>query len=287
MQGTTPARSQLWVVAGNSPASGCTTVAGAFTDLLKRHGQQAEFISSSKIFANNDQQNQFQSSASSGDYYAIPVQFLREINKVLQHSTLYRYDFELNNEFLIVDMGSRISSRAIDLFLIADLPIFTLRPDLSGIEDAKIFFKFCTLKILDTFFDENHPQLRAVIADLEENAPFSAVVTRRIRTLQKLFPSRGKMFENFMQTFSPRLLVNLATPEKMRGFSDFYFREAAAVFPPGTSVMGTLQEFSLRPESAVHMRAHDGSVSTAQLGKIETIIRHKMSSLLHSLNKEK
>jgi hypothetical protein len=285
MQGTMPARSQLWVVAGNSPASGCTTVAGAFTDLLKRHGQQAEFISASKIFDRGDEQNQFHSSAAS-DYSAIPVQFLGEINKVLHQSILYRYDLEANNEFLIVDMGSRISSRAIDLFLVADLPIFTVRPDARGIEDAKTFFKFCILKILDAFFDENHPQLRAVIADLEENSPFSAVVSRRIRTLQKLFPSCGKMFENFMQTFSPRLLVNLATPEKMCEFSDFYFREAAAVFPPGASVMGILHEFSLRSESAVHMRTHNGNVNVVQLGKIETIIRHKVSSLLHSLIKE-
>jgi hypothetical protein len=285
MQGTMPARSQLWVVAGNSPASGCTTVAGAFTDLLKRHGQHAEFISAANIFTNGYHQKPFRSSAAD-DYCAIPVQFLREINKVLHHSTLYRYDLKANSEFLIVDTGSRISSLAIDLFLVADMPIFTLQPDPRGIEDAKTFFKFCTLKILDTFFDENHPQLRAVIADLEENSPFSAVVTRRIRTLQKLFPSRGKMFENFMQTFSPRLLVNLATPGKMCGFSDFFFREAAAVFPPGASVMGILHEFPLRPESAVHIRTHDESVSAVQLGKIETIIRHKMSSLLHSMIKE-
>ena len=276
-----PVCPHLWTIAGDTAGSGCTTVARVMTELLRRNGQEAEFVSADTLFAPLAQPAKQPSIGST--YHVLPIAFVREITKILLHTSLYRYNFDENNEFLIFDMGTHISAHTVDLFLIADLPILLMHPDERGIDHAKRFFKICLLKILDAFFDADHHEIRAVIADLEEHAPFSSHITRRIKNLRHLFPTQAKLFESFMRSFTPRLLLNHGTPEKLHKFSEFFFREASTAFPPGAAVIGTLPEFQLLPQSTVHLRTQDGNRNDP-LDKIERVIRRKMSQLIHAQN---
>ncbi len=266
-------RCRLWVFAGCVPANG-SRPAAAFAELLKHKGGHVELATASQLF------EQHSSDFSPPDGCSFPVSFLKELYHILQQVTLYHADDGTAGTHLLLDMQGKVTSAAIELFLIADFPVFLLCPDDKGIQGARVFFKYCLLKLLDTFFDDKHPTMRAIMAELRENDPFSATIIERIKSLQSAFPEQGRMLEAMMRNFSPRLLLLDAEEDSLKEFARLFF-SGTAVFPPSTSIMGALPP--VPPSSACMIRRVHAEPFDGNHQKLETLLRNKMISLMQTI----
>ncbi|MDZ7315723.1 MAG: hypothetical protein ONB24_06330 [candidate division KSB1 bacterium] len=278
LQRTLGAPSRLWAFAGTVQRDKGRAIAQAFAELLKRQGKRVELLSADRLFRTSGLEK---TSAAASEPSVMPsYSLLKETDKILQQALLGHDEVNEETRFILVDLQSRCSAAAVDLFLTADLPIYILQPSEAAIRSARIFFTYCLVKALDTFFDDKHPLMRAILVQLRQGTPFSPAVLQRIKALEKQFPQQGKWLESLLKSFSPQIILCESEPHQLRDFSELFFERSVDIFPPSSGILGVIHEKMM--QTTEWYTAPKRAAENGPLEEIERIMRRKLSAVMQS-----
>ncbi len=126
-----------------------------------------------------------------------------------QKMRLLRAVQSLDQDYVLLDIGSGTNFNVLDFFLVADHGILTLVPEPTSVENAYRFLKAAFYRRLRAV--ENVYGLAETLADLGRQ-PAGAVHGPRVLldAARQRDPALGELLEREMRRFRPRLVVNMA-----------------------------------------------------------------------------
>ncbi len=204
--------------------------------------------------------------------------------KYSQKQKLIRDLRNLKADYIIMDLAAGSSLGVIDFFLAVDTGIVLTTPEPTSIQEAFDFIKLCVIRKLHQAFRSepeilslleiegfnNLTQLTAPIADLLDKAHHSS-------------PEIAKRVENELETFRPRLILNMVMePDEIK--EGMAIRTAAAdLLSINLDYIGYIEYDETMRQSAKELRPfilhNPGSPASRSLAKIITIKLLKKSRI--------
>jgi flagellar biosynthesis protein FlhG len=135
--------------------------------------------------------------------------FLGSANiKYTQKMRMLRQVCRINTDVVLMDLGGGTSFNVLDFFLVSDLGIVMMVPEPTSLENSYRFIKSAFYRLLRQ--REKSLPFRRVIDDAMENRNELGIRTPYdlIRAISKMDPERGEMYQAWMLSFRPLLVIN-------------------------------------------------------------------------------
>lgn len=279
---------KIWAIASNSSGVGCSTVAGSIAGILQLKGEKVHIVTSQIIHSaetgivekigdeNPSPPSLHLLSKLSSDYY-------KSLLYIIQRSSFLGNYWENHNSHLIIDIGTSLSEKNLDLFLISDMPVIVVEPTKTSYFSHQIFLKMCLLHLMDSLFVGDNKQLSKVLRELQHKSIEFTQLWQEIRAVCHSQPYKGKVLEKFLHSFSPRLIVNRSNVEQAKLFLKNFTKPNNTYIFPNLSILGTLPDKAQSAEiTSQFAQQFLQNIKNQHIKKYQTILKYKMMSFLRS-----
>ncbi|MDZ7336998.1 MAG: P-loop NTPase [candidate division KSB1 bacterium] len=117
---------------------------------------------------------------------------------------------DINADFILLDLGAGASYNVIDFFLASDEGIAVTVPDPMAVQECFNFLKICLLRKLRLTF-RNEPQVLKLLEQDELSHPglIRSTMAELLKEMQEVDAHAAEVCESVLQSFRPRLLMNM------------------------------------------------------------------------------
>lgn len=122
---------------------------------------------------------------------------------------------DLDVDYLILDLGAGTSFNTMDFFLMSGRGVIVTSPTLTAVLNAYLFLKNAVFRIMNSSFKRKTPAWQYLEKLKKDGNTFQKVyIPKLIENIEKIDPESFKIYQEKMESFHPRVVLNMLEDPK-------------------------------------------------------------------------